>query len=152
MRQALVEARRALRLGEVPIGAILCLEERILARGFNQPIRASDPTAHAEIMALRKAARAVANYRLTGTTLYVTIEPCVMCVGASVNARVATIVDGAPEPKSGALGSASRPLNSATASAWSEGFWKNPVGSYSSTSSSFGETQAADLETLPTRR
>jgi tRNA(adenine34) deaminase len=105
MRQALDQARRAMQVGEVPIGAVIVAEGRVAGEGFNQPIRAVDPTAHAEIVALRQAARAASNYRLTGATLYVTLEPCLMCVGAIVNARVVTVVYGAPEPKWGALGS-----------------------------------------------
>jgi tRNA(adenine34) deaminase len=104
MRQALDEARRALHVGEVPIGAVV-VADGVAAEGFNQPIRSADPTAHAEIVALRRAARAAGNYRLTGATLYVTLEPCLMCVGAIVNARIATVVYGAAEPKWGALGS-----------------------------------------------
>ena len=105
MREALEQARRALHLGEVPIGAVVVAAGGVMGEGFNQPIRATDPSAHAEIVALRQAARAAGNYRLTGATLYVTLEPCLMCVGAIVNARVATVVYGAPEPKWGALGS-----------------------------------------------
>jgi tRNA(Arg) A34 adenosine deaminase TadA len=105
MRQALELARRALHLGEVPIGALIVAEGRVAGEGFNQPIRAVDPTAHAEIVALRQAALAAGNYRLPGATLYVTLEPCLMCVGAIVNARVRTVVYGAAEPKWGALGS-----------------------------------------------
>lgn len=105
MRRALELARRALHLGEVPIGAVIVAEGRVIAEGFNQPIRAVDPTAHAEVVALRQAALAAGNYRLAGATLYVTLEPCLMCVGAMVNARVAAVVYGAPEPKWGALGS-----------------------------------------------
>lgn len=95
----------ALHLGEVPIGAVVVANADVLAVGFNQPIRSQDPTAHAEIVALRGAARALHNYRLTGTRLYVTVEPCLMCVGAIVSARVSTIVYGAAEPKSGAVSS-----------------------------------------------
>jgi tRNA(adenine34) deaminase len=105
MRQALEQARRAELAGEVPIGAVIVVEGRVTAEGFNQPIRSVDPTAHAEIVALRQAAVASRNYRLPGATLYVTLEPCLMCVGAMVNARIATVVYGAPEPKWGALGS-----------------------------------------------
>jgi tRNA(Arg) A34 adenosine deaminase TadA len=105
MRRALEQARQALQAGEVPIGAVVVADGRVVAEGFNQPIRATDPTAHAEIVALRQAAAAAGNYRLTGSTLYVTLEPCLMCVGAMVNARVATVVYGAAEPKWGALGS-----------------------------------------------
>ena len=103
MRLALAEARRALEADEVPIGAIVVSEGRVVGAGFNQPIRATDPTAHAEVLALREAAHSVGNYRLTGSALYVTIEPCLMCVGAAVNARVARIVYGAAEPKAGAV-------------------------------------------------
>jgi len=108
MRAALDEARRALEAGEVPVGAIVVLDGQIIGRGFNQPISANDPTAHAEIVALRAASRARGNYRLVGTTLYVTIEPCLMCVGAMVHARVGTLVFGASEPKSGAVVSSCR--------------------------------------------
>jgi tRNA(adenine34) deaminase len=105
MRLALDEARQGLQLGEVPVGAVVVLDGQVVAAGFNQPIRAVDPTAHAELVALRRAARALGNYRLPGTTLYVTLEPCLMCVGATLNARVASVVYGAPEPKSGAIAS-----------------------------------------------
>jgi tRNA(adenine34) deaminase len=105
MHLALEQARLAGVAGEVPIGAVLVLEGALVARGFNRPIGAVDPTAHAEIVTLREAARALGNYRLTGATLYVTVEPCLMCVGALVHARVARVVFGAPEPKTGALGS-----------------------------------------------
>ncbi len=103
MREALVEARKAFDAGEVPVGAVVVLDGRIVGRGFNQPISATDPTAHAEIVALREAALAVGNYRLVGSTLVVTIEPCLMCVGAMVHARVDTVVYGASEPKAGAI-------------------------------------------------
>jgi tRNA(adenine34) deaminase len=103
MREAIEEARRALEAGEVPIGAVAVADGRIVARAFNQPIRAVDPTAHAELLALREAARAVGNYRLTDLSVYVTVEPCLMCVGALVHARVREVVYGAQEPKSGAL-------------------------------------------------
>jgi tRNA(adenine34) deaminase len=103
MRLALSEARNALHLGEVPIGAVLVRNQDVLAVGFNQPIHAVDPTAHAELVAIRKAARELGNYRLSGTTLYVTVEPCMMCIGAMVQARVSTLVYGAPEPKFGAV-------------------------------------------------
>ncbi len=105
MRLALEMARMALHVGEVPIGAVLVCSEKVVARGFNQPIRSLDPSAHAEIIALRGGARALRNYRLGGSTLYVTVEPCVMCAGALVNARVSRVVYGAPEPKWGGLGS-----------------------------------------------
>ena len=108
MRAALDEARRARDAGEVPIGAVVVLDGQIVGRGFNQPISAADPTAHAEIVALRAAALALGNYRLTGATMYVTIEPCLMCVGAMVHARVGTLVFGAPEPKAGAIVSSCR--------------------------------------------
>jgi tRNA(adenine34) deaminase len=103
MRLALDEARRAQQAGEVPVGAVLVADGRIVGRGFNRPIGSLDPTAHAEIVALRQAAAALANYRLVGVTAYVTLEPCLMCVGALLNARVATVVYGAPEPKWGAI-------------------------------------------------
>jgi tRNA(adenine34) deaminase len=103
MRLALEEATKALQQGEVPVGAVLVRGEEVVARGFNQPIRAVDPTGHAEIVALRAAATTLANYRLTGTTLYVTLEPCLMCVGALVNARVSSLVYGAAEPKWGSV-------------------------------------------------
>jgi tRNA(adenine34) deaminase len=103
MAEALVEARRAADAGEVPIGAVLVVDGAILARGYNRPIGSLDPTAHAEIGVLRDAARALGNYRLVGATLYVTVEPCLMCVGALVHARVAEVVFGAAEPKTGAL-------------------------------------------------
>jgi len=103
MRAALDEARRAFDAGEVPVGAVVVLDGEIVGRGFNQPISAKDPTAHAEVVALRAAARSLGNYRLVGTTLYATIEPCLMCVGAMVHARVGTLVFGATEPKAGAV-------------------------------------------------
>ena len=108
MRAALDEARRGSEAGEVPVGAVVVLDGQVVGRGFNQPIGARDPTAHAEIVALREAARALGNYRLVGTTVYVTIEPCLMCVGAMVHARVGTVVFGATEPKAGALVSSCR--------------------------------------------
>ena len=108
MRAALEQAREARRLNEVPVGAVVVLDGRVVGAGFNQPIGTNDPTAHAEIQALRAAARAVGNYRLTGAALYVTVEPCLMCVGAMVHARVGTLVYGAPEPKAGAVVSTMR--------------------------------------------
>ena len=108
MRAALDEARRGFSAGEVPVGAIVVVDGQILGRGFNQPIGSHDPTAHAEIVAIRAAARAMGNYRLVGSTMYVTIEPCLMCVGAMVHARVGTLVFGAPEPKAGAVVSSCR--------------------------------------------
>jgi tRNA(adenine34) deaminase len=110
MREALLEAGRAADAGEVPVGAVVVLDGEIVGRGANCPIGASDPTAHAEIVALRDAAARFGNYRLSGATLYVTIEPCLMCVGAMVHARIAQLVFGAPEPKAGALVSAMRAL------------------------------------------
>ena len=103
MVAALDEARRARDAGEVPIGAVVAIGDRVVGRGFNQPMSSGDPTAHAEIVAIRDAARAVGNYRLTGATLCVTIEPCLMCVGALVHARIATLVFGAAELRTGAL-------------------------------------------------
>ena len=103
MHAALEQARQAIDAGEVPIGAVVIIDGQIVARAFNQPIRAVDPTAHAEVLALRAAARQVGNYRLTDPTLYVTVEPCLMCVGALVHARVKEVVFGAVEPRSGAL-------------------------------------------------
>src|SRR5262245_27340389 len=103
MAAALEQARRARDAGEVPIGAVVALDGEIVGRGFNQPISSGDPTAHAEIVAIRNAAAHVNNYRLTGSTLCVTIEPCLMCVGALVHARVATLVFGAAEPRTGAV-------------------------------------------------
>jgi tRNA(adenine34) deaminase len=103
MDAAIEQAALARDAGEVPIGAVISLGGDIVGRGFNQPIRACDPTAHAEVLALRDAARRVGNYRLTGATVCVTIEPCLMCVGALVHARIATLVYGAAEPKTGAV-------------------------------------------------
>jgi len=103
MAVAIEEALRAREAGEVPIGALVALDGAIVGRGFNQPISSGDPTAHAEIVAIRAAATHVGNYRLTGATLCVTIEPCLMCVGALVHARIGTLVYGAPEPRSGAV-------------------------------------------------
>ena len=108
MGAAIDEARRARDAGEVPIGAVVAIDGEIVGRGFNQPISSNDPTAHAEIVAIRAAAARVGNYRLTGATLCVTIEPCLMCIGALVHARIGTLVFGAPEPKSGAVMSAVR--------------------------------------------
>ena len=103
MAAAIEEARRARDAGEVPIGAVVALGGEVVGRGFNQPISSNDPTAHAEVVAIRNAARHIGNYRLTGATLCVTIEPCLMCVGAIVHARIGTLVFGASEPKSGAV-------------------------------------------------
>jgi tRNA(adenine34) deaminase len=112
MRCALQEADKAGMAGEVPVGAVLVCENRLLSTGFNQPILQHDPTAHAEILALRAAAQNVRNYRLPGSTLYVTLEPCVMCVGAIVHARVSRLVFGAREPKAGAVCSCAALLDS----------------------------------------
>ena len=103
MALALEEARKAHAAGEVPVGAVVVVDGEVIGAGFNQPISAHDPTAHAEIVALRAAAARAGNYRLTGSTLYVTVEPCLMCVGAMVHARVELVVYGAPEPKAGAI-------------------------------------------------
>jgi tRNA(adenine34) deaminase len=112
MEAAIEEADRALAAGEVPIGALVVIDDRIVARAFNQPIGSVDPTAHAEVLALRAAARLVGNYRLTDATVYVTVEPCLMCVGALVHARVRELVYGAAEPKSGAIVSTLKALDS----------------------------------------
>lgn len=105
MSQALALAGEAARAGEVPVGAVVVRNGDIIGRGFNRPISSSDPTAHAEIVALREAAAAAGNYRLPGCALYVTLEPCAMCVGAMVHARLARVVYGAKDPKTGACGS-----------------------------------------------
>jgi len=105
MRYALELARQAQATDEVPVGAVVVYEEKIIGRGFNQPISHSDPTAHAEIMALRAAASIQDNYRLPGTTLYVTLEPCMMCAGAMVHARIDRLVYGAADPKTGVIDS-----------------------------------------------
>jgi tRNA(adenine34) deaminase len=103
MEAAIEQALLAREANEVPVGAVVAMNGAVVGRGFNQPIRAGDPTAHAEIVALRDAARHVGNYRLTGATLCVTVEPCLMCVGALVHARIGTLIYGAAEPKSGAV-------------------------------------------------
>ena len=103
MRRALDQARVARDAGEVPVGAVVVLEGRVLGEGFNQPIGAGDPTAHAEIVALRRAAAALGGWRLTDAELYVTMEPCPMCAGAMVNARVRRLVYGCDDPKAGAV-------------------------------------------------
>lgn len=113
MKAALREARRAEAENEVPVGAVVVSEGRILAKGRNRPISLHDPTAHAEILALRSAARKLGNYRLSGCWLYVTIEPCAMCAGAIVQARITGLVFGARDTKAGACGSALRVLNHA---------------------------------------
>lgn len=103
MQEALAEARAAAAAGEVPIGAVLVLDGKILARSGNRTIRDNDPTAHAEIVVLREAARLLGNYRFAGSTLYVTIEPCGMCAGAMIQARISRLVYGADDPKGGAV-------------------------------------------------
>ena len=108
MRRALEQAALAQAAGGVPVGAVVVIDDAIVAAGFNQPISSHDPTAHAEIVAMRAAAAAIGNYRLTGATLYVTVEPCLMCVGAMVHARIGLVVFGAPEPKAGAIQSMTR--------------------------------------------
>jgi tRNA(adenine34) deaminase len=111
MGLALEEAARAARVGEVPVGAVVVLDGRLLGRGHNASIARQDPTAHAEIVALRAAAREAGNYRLTGATLYVTIEPCAMCCGAALHARIARLVYGADDAKAGAVRSVHRLLD-----------------------------------------
>jgi len=103
MRLAITQAKMAEQAGEVPVGAVLAREDEVLGVGYNQPIGANDPTAHAEIVALRDAARSEGNYRLPGTTLYVTLEPCAMCAGALMHARVARLVIGTREPRAGVV-------------------------------------------------
>jgi len=112
MEAAIEQARRGVEAGEVPIGAVLVVDGAIVSRAYNQPITSVDPTAHAEVIVLREAARAAGNYRLTDATVYVTLEPCLMCVGALVHARVREVVYGAAEPKTGALVSSIRALES----------------------------------------
>lgn len=108
MQAAIEQAHEAQLRGEVPIGAVVVIDGEVVGSGFNRPIGDSDPTAHAEIVALREAARRAGNYRLTGATLYVTVEPCLMCVGAMVHARIGTLVYGTAEPKAGAVASTQR--------------------------------------------
>lgn len=110
MLRAIALAAQGEALGEVPVGAVIVRDGEVLGEGFNQPITSCDPTAHAEVVALRSAAQAVQNYRLVGATLYVTLEPCTMCVGALVHARIARLVFGTTEPKAGAVVSQSRLL------------------------------------------
>ena len=106
MAQALAEARNAFDAGEVPVGALVVSKDgEIVGRGYNRPISSHDPTSHAEIVAMREAAQRLQNYRLTGTTLYCTLEPCVMCAGAMVHARISRLVFGARDPRAGAAGS-----------------------------------------------
>lgn len=111
MRRALTLAQQGAALGEVPVGAVLVLDNHIIGEGYNQPILSHDPTAHAEVVAIRQAAQNLQNYRLENTTLYVTLEPCTMCVGALVHARINRVVFAATEPKSGSLVSARQQLN-----------------------------------------
>lgn len=108
MREALALAREGAAAGEVPVGAVVVRDGKVIGRGRNGPVGANDPTAHAEILALRDAATRVRNYRLPGCTLYVTLEPCVMCVGAFMHARVDSVVYGTTEPKAGAMESTQR--------------------------------------------
>ncbi|WP_245747753.1 tRNA adenosine(34) deaminase TadA [Formivibrio citricus] len=110
MRLALAEAQKAAELGEVPVGAVVVLDGEIVATGFNQPISRSDPSAHAEMVALRAAAGKLGNYRLPGCELYVTLEPCIMCAGAIMHARLARVVYAATDPKTGAAGSVINPF------------------------------------------
>lgn len=108
MREALALARESAEAGEVPVGAVVVRDGVVIGRGRNQPITAHDPTAHAEVVALRDAAARVGNYRLPGAVLYVTLEPCLMCVGAAIHARVDAVVYGTTEPKAGAMESTQR--------------------------------------------
>ena len=113
MHEALDEARRSFDAGEVPVGAVVVIGGEVVARAHNAPLALSDPTAHAEVLALRAAGTRIGNYRLTGATLYATIEPCVMCCGAALHARVARVVYGAPDPKFGGVESRYRLLDAA---------------------------------------
>lgn len=106
MTRALALAAEAEAQGEVPVGALVVIDGEVVGEGFNQPIASGDPTAHAEVVAMRQACARTKNYRLSGATLVVTVEPCLMCVGAMIHARIGTVVYGAPEPRAGALGSA----------------------------------------------
>ncbi len=106
MKRALDLARRAEEANEVPVGAVLVKDNQLIAEGWNQPISSFDATSHAEIMAMRAAGKKLNNYRLIDTTMYVTLEPCSMCVGAMIHARISKVVYGAPEPRTGALGGA----------------------------------------------
>ena len=108
MREALLEARKAEDLGEVPIGAVVLLDGKVIGRGHNSSIRLHDPTAHAEIVALRHATRNLSNYRMPGSVLVVTIEPCIMCIGAMIQARIEKLIYGASDPKAGAVHSCFR--------------------------------------------
>ncbi len=111
MEEALREGRRALALGEVPVGAVVVYEGRVVGRGCNRPISAHDPTAHAEILALREAGQTIGNYRLLNCDLYVTVEPCAMCAGAITHARIRRLVYGAEDPKAGAVHSMLQIIN-----------------------------------------
>lgn len=112
LRYALALAERAEDKGEVPVGAVIVKNGQVLGEGFNQPITTSDPTAHAEIVAIREASKAISNYRLIDTTLYVTLEPCTMCVGAMIHARIGRVVYGTTEPKAGVVESRAQMLTS----------------------------------------
>lgn len=131
MRRALALARRAAEEGEVPVGAVLVRDGQVIGEGWNRPITAHDPTAHAEIAALRDAGRRVGNYRLVDSTLYVTLEPCVMCAGAMVHARVGRLVFGARDPKTGAVASVLNTLDAPYLNhkvAWSGGLLAEECG------------------------
>lgn len=131
MRRALELARRAAQEGEVPVGAVLVRDGQVIGEGWNRPITSNDPTAHAEIIALRAAAQQIGNYRLVDTTLYVTLEPCLMCAGAIVHARVGRLVFGAWDPKTGAVASVFNILDSAYLNhrvAWSGGLLAEECG------------------------
>jgi tRNA(adenine34) deaminase len=132
MRQAITLAEEAARNGEVPVGAVVVCDDVIIGAGFNRPIGAHDPTAHAEIKALRQAAKKLQNYRMPGCTLYVTLEPCTMCVGAIVHARIAKLVFGAREPRFGAVASTKHLLDEAGAFnhrvQWQEGVLADQCG------------------------
>lgn len=106
MREALALAQQGASVGEVPVGAVVVKDGQVIGRGYNRPISSADPTAHAEVVALREAAARLGNYRLPGCELFVTLEPCAMCVGAMLHARLARVVFGAPDPKTGACGGA----------------------------------------------
>lgn len=111
MQQALTLAQKAKEVGEVPVGAVVVLNDELIAEGFNSPISTRDPTAHAEIVVMRKAAEKIGNYRLLNTTLYVTLEPCMMCAGAMVHARIGKLVYGATDPRAGAVVTMARMLD-----------------------------------------
>lgn len=111
MRLAIAEAEQGALQGEVPVGAVLVLEGKIIGRGFNRPITSNDPSAHAEMVAIRQAAEALGNYRIPGSTLYVTLEPCTMCAGLLVHSRIARLVFGASEPRAGAVVSRAQVLD-----------------------------------------